>query len=75
MKNAIKWFSTSSANKDKVAMTVKGLIPFLVFLGVGNIDTISNDLIETISAIGAIISGWYTLYGFMRKIYLSFKKK
>jgi hypothetical protein len=64
----LKWFIKSSANPEKVALTIKGLVPLLVFMGIGNVDQLSESLTGVIVALGAIISGMATLWGFARKI-------
>mgnify|MGYP001569344074 CR=1 FL=1 len=81
-----KWLVVSSADPEKTALTIKGLLlgmvpAFILVLrsfGVGEVGDI--ELIQTINsgvavfvAVTGTISAAMTFYGFLRKLYLTFR--
>ena len=87
MEKIINWFVKSSANPQQLALTVKGgvayilsvLIPILS-LGFGiDISENSDNIIEQIgyitTAIAQFISALVAFFGFVRKIYNTYKNK
>ena len=81
MQKTIQWFLYSSANPEKIALTVKGVLVGVlpVLMLVTNLDgesansfvnAIQNVVFYTLSAVSSI----GVAYGFLRKIYLSFTK-
>ena len=78
---------TSSADPNKMAMTVKGvligLIPLiLVIAGVAQIDLTAGELTEMVESVGsAIVAGWLavsaviTAFGLVRKVILKFTNR
>jgi hypothetical protein len=67
----------SSADKSKLSLTLKSLVPLIVFgLGFFKIYTISeNDLYQAMEAVIAAASAAGFAYGLLRKIYYKAKKK
>ena len=68
----------SSANPDKLALTIKGilmgLIPVIVIvLSVLGFNVGTEELTEVIVQLTAIIAGAFTLYGLCRKFYFKIK--
>lgn len=68
------WLLWSSANSDKISLTLKAGIPFLVLWGISDTATLN----ELVGSIGHVIflaaqtfSGLIALFGLMRKIVLS----
>ena len=73
----------SSVNPDKISLTLKGLIPLIIFLGTLKGVSVSgaelNDTVEAIvsaiSVIGVSIASVITAWGAIRKIVVKFKIK
>jgi len=65
----------SSTNSQKISLTIKSLIPFVIFgLGAfGYVNISQNDLVQVVEVIGTIVSAGFVLYGLVRKIYLNIK--
>jgi len=73
----INWFIKSSKDPKNIALTMKGLVPLLVVIGIGNTDLLqglSTTITNIVIGIGGLISSVITLIGFIRKIILTFKK-
>lgn len=73
-KDLFNWFVRSSKNPQKYALTIKGLIPFLVLFNIGDANTLSvgvDSVINFLVLTGTWVSGAITVYGALRKIYLS----
>ena len=69
-----KWLG-SSVNPDKISLTAKGLVPFLVFLvAMLKLDIEHQALEELVVSIGALVSAATVVYGLGRKIWLKLKK-
>jgi len=65
----------SSADPDKISMTVKSIVPFVVFLVAAFNLNISQGLVEEyITTLGSLVSGFFLLWGLTRKIYYAVKK-
>lgn len=75
MSSIINWFVKSSANPEKISLTLKSAAPFILavtaFL---KLDLVAGDLDQFVEALVAVISGAIFIYGFARKIVLSFQK-
>lgn len=74
-KKIIEWFLFSSANPNKLSLTLKAVIPFIALLGVTDsqvLESTSNAIIEIVVQVGVLISGFITLYGAVRKVVLTF---
>ena len=68
----------SSANADKLSLTVKGilmgLVPIIILvLGVIGIKIGTEELTGLITQITAIVAGAVALYGMLRKFYFAIK--
>ena len=73
-----QWLIQSSANPDKLAMTVRGLllglIPVaLIVAKTLGLDLAPQDLEDLVVMVTAILSGVVTLFGLVRKVYFWFK--
>ena len=70
-KKVLSWILVSSANGQKISLTLKAGIPFLVLLGIGDTELLGQ-LAGTIGTflvnLGQIVSGLVTAYGLMRKM-------
>ena len=69
------WVLYSSANPQKVSLTLKASIPFLVLLGLGQYVNDAGNMIDAIVymivAVGQLLSGASLIHGIVRKIYLT----
>jgi hypothetical protein len=70
LKKISRFVLVSSANPQYVSLTIKGLVPFLLLLGISEADTevLSGALNEVILAVSLLLSGFTALYGLVRKI-------
>ena len=74
---------SSSVNPDKLAMTFKGLIPLIIFLGMlkgvditeAELNDVLQNIIVAVGAVGGAISAVVTAYGILRKVLVKFKGK
>lgn len=80
--NAIKiiwsWLERSSKDPAKLSMTFKGIIPFLIFFGLENttdIEGAADSLANVLILTAQWISGLIALWGFLRKVYITFGPK
>jgi hypothetical protein len=65
------WLVMSSANPQKIALTVRAGVPLLVLLGVGTqveLDLFADNIINLILAWGAVVATIGTAYGASRKV-------
>jgi hypothetical protein len=77
VKKIVKWIIYSSANKANISLTLKAIVPFLVFLNLGNhmeLEQVSDYVAEAFFRIGEILSLMVAVYGLGRKIFLTIKK-
>lgn len=72
----IKWFIKSSANPEKISLTLKAGIPFAIsaFLYFG-VTLEAADLINLINGLVMVLTGVPMIWGTIRKIILTAKKK
>lgn len=75
LRNIFQWFVYSSTNPQVISLTLKGLIPLLVLFGIDA--SVGDTLVDTINQLvlnlGLVFSGFLTLYGIVRKVWLTFK--
>lgn len=76
-KTIFQWFIYSSKNPQNIALTIKGLIPFLVLLGVDSqmADSAADTVVELVTLGATILTGVVTAWGLLRKLYITFVKK
>jgi hypothetical protein len=79
MNNFILWLFSSSADPNKIALTVKGfllgIIPLVIMgLRVFNITPLPQDLESVAIDVSGLVAIVLTGVGLVRKIYLTFKK-
>ena len=71
----VNWFIKSSADPQKLSLTLKALVGFAVLFGIDG--AVANEgvghVVLFVTALGQIVSAGFALYGFGRKIYLSVK--
>lgn len=74
LKSIWNWLVFSSADPDKLSLTLKAAIPFIVFLRYGNqvelggaIDAVTHLVVLLVTC----ITGAMTAYGALRKVYLT----
>lgn len=59
---------TSSVDPNSISLTLKAFIPMIMLLVVAfKLDIVESDVDTIISAIGAIISAGFTIWGIVRK--------
>lgn len=70
MRDLFQWFVYSSANPQAISLTLKGLVPLLVLLGVDSSlsDTLSEGVAQVVVHVGLILSAVATLVGLVRKL-------
>ena len=72
IKTCWNWLVYSSANPEKISLTLKAIVPMLVFLGIGDADIFSG-VIETsvhfISLTVGYVSAGIATYGALRKLF------
>ena len=74
---------SSSVNPDKLALTFRGLIPLIIFLGMlkgveiteAELNDILQNIILVIGVVGSAISAIVTTWGLIRKFLVKFKGK
>lgn len=81
MVKIINWIFWSSANKDKISLTIKAVVSGLIFTSVTNLIGIvvnPQDLadfsllvIDTAEKFITVLAGLVAIYGFIRKAYLT----
>ena len=76
LKKIFQWLVYSSANPNKIALTVKAGIAFLVLFGVEQSvgDLIAQNIVGIIVNTGEIIASAGLIWGVVRKIGISFQK-
>ena len=75
MTKIFNWILWSSENSDKISLTLRAGIPFLVLLGVKDVASINlaiGTLGQTIVALAQFFTGVVALFGLVRKIYNSY---
>lgn len=68
------WFVYSSNNPEKIALTLKAGIPFLVILNLGDAEVLGTAVdasINVLVGISTLIAGTVTAYGAIRKVVYS----
>ena len=78
IKNALQWFIYSSKDPQKIALTVKGLVPLVALLGFFDqnlLDSASDSIGEVVVAIGQVLTAGMVVWGLVRKIYLTLTNK
>lgn len=60
----------SSANPENISLTIKGLVSLLVLSGIDSqiADTLGNEILNAVVALGILFSSIITAYGIIRKI-------
>lgn len=74
LKKIFNWFIYSSASANKFALTLKGAIPLLVLIGVGDAVSLEGALgafEHFLVTTGIWLSSAATLYGFLRKLFIT----
>lgn len=75
MTKIFNWILWSSKNSDKISLTLRAGIPFLILLGVKDTASINlaiGTLGQTIVALAQFFTGVVALFGLVRKIYNSY---
>lgn len=73
MKQIFDWVVKSSADPEKVSLTIKGGIVLAAFVGIDSsvVTQVGNELAHLIATLGIAVSSGVTLYGLLRKIYIT----
>ena len=76
LKNIFDWFVKSSADPEKISLSLKSLAPFVLSLAIFfNVDITDGDFDKFVVAVVGVLSGLSFLFGFGRKIVNSFSKE
>ena len=78
MNTFINFILFSSANSNKLSLSIKAGIPFVVaILALFNVNVdinpIADQLILVLNTLFALVAGAVTLFGLLRKVYLTWK--
>jgi len=83
--NAYNWLMKSSANPEKLSLTIKGILSAIVFVAVSfganytftsfDVSAMAYDIANLISQIGVAVSALVAAFGFVRKIYITLFNK
>lgn len=74
----VSWIAVSSKNPNNWSLTLKGLIPLLVILGIGDVDTANNTvdaIVKVVEIAGTLVTAVMTAWGLARKLWNSFVPK
>ncbi len=74
LKKVFDWIVWSSVNPDKISMTLKGLIPFIVLLNFSNTTTLGQTadiVVNSLVLLGTAVAACVAAYGGMRKVAIS----
>lgn len=80
IENIFNWILKSSADPEKISLSVKGAVAVTVFFGINHFiePSVINDGINSIALlttqIAQAFSSLVMVYGFLRKIFLSLKQ-
>lgn len=73
-KKILSWIYYSSANPESVSLTLKALVPALVFFGIRDVDVFNGSIdiiVHFLSTVGMVITAGISAYGAIRKVYLT----
>ena len=71
--NILNWIWKSSSDPTKISLTIKSAAPLILAVAaLLKLDLVAGDLDKVIESFIAVVAGLSFLYGFGRKIYLSF---
>jgi glucose-6-phosphate-specific signal transduction histidine kinase len=78
------WIIKSSVDPGKLSLTIRGILSGIVFLAVSfgadsaynslDLNVVAHDIAIIISQLGMMFSSIITIFGLVRKIYLTIKK-
>ena len=71
-RKVVQWLLYSSSNPEKLSLTLKAVIPFLVLFNIGDVDTLGNTFDAVINftvMTGTWVAGAMTLFGAVRKLW------
>lgn len=74
IKRSLAWLVVSSANSNRVALTVRAGIPLLVLWGISDTATLSNltgEIGTVLASLGQAVAGFLTAWGILRKIWIT----
>lgn len=77
MKRFLTWFVTSSVDRNRLSLTIKALIPFLVLTGISDTETLESlagSVGDLLVNVAEFVSGALTAFGLLRKIWYSFER-
>lgn len=76
IKSVLQWIINSSTNPQALSLTIKGLLSFLIVLGVEGavIDEATSGLVNIILLLANVITLGTAVWGFARKINITIKK-
>lgn len=78
IKSFWEWLVLSSKNPNKIALTLKAGIPFLILFHIGDattLGTVADAIVNVIVQTVTWVSGILAAYGAIRKLYITFFKK
>ena len=75
IKNIFQWLAYSSADPTQFSLTLKAGLPFLALLGLGQFTVDATNTITALTNLlvvtGQMITALMTVYGILRKIFLT----
>lgn len=75
LKKAGKWILVSSADPEKLSLSVKAGLPFVVLAGgLVGLNLEETDLLLAVHTSAVVLSGCVTLFGLGRKLWLNNKQ-
>ena len=76
MSKVLNWLLKSSSNPEKISLTIKSAAPFILAVAaLLKLDLVEGDLDQLAEGLVAVVSGAFLVYGFARKVVLSFKRE
>jgi len=76
LKTLLNWIVWSSENSNRISMSVKAGLPFLLLLGIGSetdLNILSDNFHTLVISWATVVSGLGTIFGVGRKIVLTLK--
>lgn len=79
MEKIVQWIVVSSANPEKLSLTISAGLSLLAFFGLGaavsgaDADNAVVAVVAFVSVVGTVVSKFVLAYGAIRKVYLTWK--
>ena|SRR3990167_3237660 len=76
LKSVLSWVLLSSYNSNRISLTIKAGIPFLLLLGISDtatLEELGGSIGSFIASLGEVVFGAITIFGLVRKIWLTMR--